>query len=242
MAYQTYQVKGGDSLSKIAQQLGLSGWGELYQLNKGVIGSNPNLIRPGQTFNIPGTQAPAPAPAPVQEVQQQVQQPAITEADLAAEYTRGMREQAEKIAAIPTFQQTLPFYKAWESMVPQATSAAASQINPELMRNYKSQYQDYMTGLTSSGGQRFGRGMAGIGDLKASTERSRQGQLQDWLNQYQQGYKSLFYEPSAESWDKARTQGQAPDQNLAKIPTWDEVYGRYQDVYGVGDSPSPLYG
>jgi LysM repeat protein len=241
MAYETYRVKSGDSLSKIAQRLGISNWRDLYNLNKSVIGGNYNLIRPGQVLNIPGTQAPAQTtstPAPTT----QTVSPEEQARRLAEEYTRSIREQAEKVAAIPTFQETLPFYEAWQGMVPQATQAASSQINPELMRNYKSQYRDYVTGMTSSGGQRFGRALGGIGDLKAATERSRQGQLQDWLNQYQQGYKSLFYDPSKEAWDASRTQGKAPDQALANIPTWDDVYGRYQDVYGVGESSSPLYG
>ena len=46
----TYIVKPGDSLSAIAKRLGLSGWQELYNRNKSVIGSNPNLIRPGQVL------------------------------------------------------------------------------------------------------------------------------------------------------------------------------------------------
>lgn len=54
----TYQVQAGDSLSKIAGTLGLAGgtstgWQALYAANKGLIGGNPNLIRPGQTLTIP---------------------------------------------------------------------------------------------------------------------------------------------------------------------------------------------
>jgi len=61
MAYQTYTVKPGDSLSKIARQLRLGSWQELYNKNKSTIGSNPDLIYAGQTYNIPGTfQAPTP--------------------------------------------------------------------------------------------------------------------------------------------------------------------------------------
>lgn len=45
-----YIVKPGDSLSKIASQLGLN-WRDLYNSNKSVIGSNPNLIRAGQQLS-----------------------------------------------------------------------------------------------------------------------------------------------------------------------------------------------
>lgn len=50
----TYTVKRGDTLSKIAQNFGIS-WRDLYNSNKSVIGSNPNLIYSGQKYTIPGT-------------------------------------------------------------------------------------------------------------------------------------------------------------------------------------------
>jgi nucleoid-associated protein YgaU len=51
----TYTVVKGDSLSKIAAaQLGSSSrWREIYDLNKSVIGGNPNLIHPGQVYTLP---------------------------------------------------------------------------------------------------------------------------------------------------------------------------------------------
>lgn len=41
-----YAVKGGDTLWSIAHHAHMS-WQRLYQLNRGVIGPNPNLIYPG---------------------------------------------------------------------------------------------------------------------------------------------------------------------------------------------------
>lgn len=54
----TYTVKSGDYLWKIAQQqLGdASRWKEIYDLNKGVIGSNPNLLYPGEKLRMPAAQ------------------------------------------------------------------------------------------------------------------------------------------------------------------------------------------
>lgn len=51
----TYTVKPGDSLWKIAKQFYGNGalWTKLYEANKDTIGSNPNLIYPGQTLTIP---------------------------------------------------------------------------------------------------------------------------------------------------------------------------------------------
>lgn len=48
-----YEVKPGDSLSKIAARAGLNGWRDLYQKNIGVVGPNPDLIYPGQKLQIP---------------------------------------------------------------------------------------------------------------------------------------------------------------------------------------------
>lgn len=54
-AAKTYTVKAGDSLWKIAQNTLGSGarWREIYEMNKSTVGSNPNLIYPGQVYNLP---------------------------------------------------------------------------------------------------------------------------------------------------------------------------------------------
>ena len=49
----TYTVKAGDTLSGIAQKLGLAGWQALYDANRATIGGNPNLIKPGQVLVLP---------------------------------------------------------------------------------------------------------------------------------------------------------------------------------------------
>ena len=51
----TYTVVRGDSLWKIASKYYGSGtkWPTIYNANKGVIGGNPNLIKPGQKLVIP---------------------------------------------------------------------------------------------------------------------------------------------------------------------------------------------
>lgn len=54
-AAQTYTVVSGDCLWKIAQKFYGSGaqYTKIYDANSGVIGSNPNLIYPGQVLTIP---------------------------------------------------------------------------------------------------------------------------------------------------------------------------------------------
>ncbi|MGW7199138.1 LysM peptidoglycan-binding domain-containing protein [Streptomyces chryseus] len=59
-APKTYSVVAGDSLSKIADAHSLSGWKELYEDNRAVIGDKPSLIHPGLKLTI-GAKAKAPA-------------------------------------------------------------------------------------------------------------------------------------------------------------------------------------
>lgn len=64
----TYIVQKNDSLSSIAKKLGISNWRTLYDQNKSVIGSNYNLIRPGQKLTYGSSATPSaatPAVAPV---------------------------------------------------------------------------------------------------------------------------------------------------------------------------------
>lgn len=51
---QSYTVKSGDSLSKIAKQVygDANAWNRIYEANRDQI-DNPDLIQPGQTFKIP---------------------------------------------------------------------------------------------------------------------------------------------------------------------------------------------
>ncbi|MFC4465807.1 peptidoglycan DD-metalloendopeptidase family protein [Streptomyces xiangluensis] len=62
-ATRTYEVKAGDSLSKIAGEQNVrGGWKKLYQDNRQVVGSDPGLIHPGQKLTI-GKKAAAPSGA-----------------------------------------------------------------------------------------------------------------------------------------------------------------------------------
>jgi hypothetical protein len=49
----TYTVRPGDTLSAIAAGLGIADWRTLYEVNKGIIGPDPDLIQPGQVLTIP---------------------------------------------------------------------------------------------------------------------------------------------------------------------------------------------
>jgi hypothetical protein len=49
----THTVQPGDTLSGIAAAYGLNGWQRLYDINRGVIGPDPNRIYPGQVLVVP---------------------------------------------------------------------------------------------------------------------------------------------------------------------------------------------
>lgn len=52
----SYIVGRGDTLSGIGKKLGVD-WRKLYEANKSLIGSNPNLLRVGWQLSMPGQQA-----------------------------------------------------------------------------------------------------------------------------------------------------------------------------------------
>ncbi|MFD4988483.1 peptidoglycan DD-metalloendopeptidase family protein [Streptomyces sp. NPDC058374] len=63
----TYEVAVGDYLAKIADEQDVDGgWEQLYQDNRQVVGSDPNLILPGMKLSVDGTAAEAPKSAPAQ--------------------------------------------------------------------------------------------------------------------------------------------------------------------------------
>lgn len=44
-----YEVREGDTLATIGEQLGMP-WQELFELNKSIIGPDPNVIKPGMVL------------------------------------------------------------------------------------------------------------------------------------------------------------------------------------------------
>ena len=66
-APQNYQVAPGDTLSEIAQRLGVpGGWQALYAANRAVIGADPDLLHPGATLTVPAPPTSAEAATPPQ--------------------------------------------------------------------------------------------------------------------------------------------------------------------------------
>lgn len=53
--YRSYTIKGGDTLSGIAKNMlgDYTRWREIYELNKAILGDDPNLIHPGKVIKIP---------------------------------------------------------------------------------------------------------------------------------------------------------------------------------------------
>ncbi|MFG2029262.1 peptidoglycan DD-metalloendopeptidase family protein [Streptomyces sp. NPDC048825] len=83
-ATRTYEVKAGDSLSKIAgEQNFRGGWKKLYQDNRQVVGSDPGLIHPGQKLTI-GKKAAAPSGANEAKAPKAAKAPKVAEAPQAS--------------------------------------------------------------------------------------------------------------------------------------------------------------
>ena len=53
MSDSTYTVQQGDDLGLIAEKFGMPSWKYLYELNRDVIGDNPDLLKEGTELQIP---------------------------------------------------------------------------------------------------------------------------------------------------------------------------------------------
>lgn len=107
----TYIVRSGDTLGSISKKLGISNWRTLYDQNKSVIGSNYNLIRPGQklTYGSSATSSaatPVVAPAPA----------TTTAADLATQ---------AGLAQPINFAEVLPFEQYFDPNLAQGSAEQA---------------------------------------------------------------------------------------------------------------------
>jgi murein DD-endopeptidase MepM/ murein hydrolase activator NlpD len=82
-AAETYTVKKGDSLSKIAEKKKVSGgWKQLYKINRDVVGDNPRLIKPGTKLEL-GKKAATQQPAKAEAAAPKAAAPKTTVADAA---------------------------------------------------------------------------------------------------------------------------------------------------------------
>jgi len=246
-----YKTKRGDTLWGISKKMLGSGsrWKELgYQGDprRLQVGTTLKWGAPAKAQAKPSAALPAPPPRPGAGTRELPAPPPRPEPSLAERYAAPGVEAAPKA---PPFSKVMPFYGAWERLQPQAESAALQQINPELMRQHGQANRQYMQGMASSGGGRFGRGWGGVGGLKAEAERQRKGMLQDYLGAYREGFQKLFYDPSEQAWTRAMTQGTAGE--MPTVPTWDEFSKQYGTMYGapkqesspfIGTGQKSLYG
>jgi len=163
-----YIVKPGDSLSKISQKYGIS-WRDLYNANKNVIGSNPNLIYAGQKYNIPGQSAPAPKP-----VAPKPAAPTVTPGTSAGDK-----------ASLTPWDEVLPFNQYFDEGLARSDAAAraASFYVPQAVEGRRSIESDFANrGLTRSG-------MRGQNVSKFYGDLGQQHQVeieQDYLNMLQE--------------------------------------------------------
>jgi hypothetical protein len=133
----------------------------------------------------------------------------------------------------PLFSEVLPYEKAWGALKPTIEAEGATQVNPFVQRDLNKNLYSYYTGLAGQGGQRFG--YKGAGSMEAAAEATRKAQILDWVNQREQGYKTLFYDPAQKAFNQAIEYGQSP--TAPKIPTWEEMAKLYGSTYNQNSAP-----
>jgi LysM repeat protein len=177
----TYTVRPGDSLSKIAQRYGIS-WRDLYNANKNVIGSNPNLIYAGQKYTIPGQSAPKPKKT--------------TKPKVSAGTSQG-QQAGEKVSVTP-FQDILGFDQYFDPNLARSSAEqiAAAYYVPQAQKGRQNIESDFASrNLTRSGmrGQDISNFYGQIGQQQqASAEtdvNTMRSQAQEEYNKLQQLYE-----------------------------------------------------
>ncbi len=128
----------------------------------------------------------------------------------------------------PTFEETLPYEKAWGQLAPTAYQSALQQVSPEIARQYDQAKRSYVTSLANTGGGRFGRAVGGLGNVWAESERDKKAQAQDWTNLYEQGFNTLWWDPSETAWNTAMTQGKTP--TMPTVPGWQQYANMYNSA------------
>jgi len=142
----TYTVRSGDTLSSIAKKLGISNWRTLYDQNKAIIGSNANLIRPGQQLSYGSTAPTTPAP--------------ITPTESAG--TIAGRE-AGAAAALTPFKDVLPFEQYFPTELAQGS---AEQVYADYYSPIVQKAQEGLeSGFAGRGLTRSGLRGSAVGDL-----------------------------------------------------------------------------
>ncbi|WP_405896593.1 transglycosylase SLT domain-containing protein [Streptomyces sp. NBC_00727] len=152
----TYSVVSGDSLYKIAQGHSLSGgWERLYKDNRGVVGSNPDLIHPGLKLTIGAkSEAAAPKAAEKSEFKAETAEkngdtaPRTESADRADRSERTVVPVAEKTAAAPAEAQTVAYTDDLDGWIKESLAVMAEHGIPG---SYDGIYRNIMR--ESSGNQ-----------------------------------------------------------------------------------------
>lgn len=188
MAYKTYKVQSGDSLSKIAKKLNLGSWQELYNLNRKIIGSNYNRIYPGQTLSIPGTQTtakPAPAkPAPVQPA------PVKTTTTPSQEIVKTIAEPIDTT----TRETFLENYGTQEALRPDAMfhAFAEERVNPEQMRIMSDAMATYDRRFNLMGGYASAGLQAERASYLAALERARKEEINKFIKDQEAQFNNWY--------------------------------------------------
>jgi hypothetical protein len=179
----------------------------------------------------------ATAPAAPQPAAQQAAAPAQP-VDVAKNFAN--QAGADSVYKGPVFSEVLPFYKAWEGLMPMVEQEANSEINPSMQRQLRQASEGIYNQMSNTGGGRFGSAWGQLGTAQASNEQARRSQVLDWMNQRRQGFKSLWYDPSEQAFNRAIELGKTPTSPVA--PTYEDYQKTLNPTPTTPTTPQPSGG
>lgn len=174
----TYTVKRGDTLSAIAKKYGID-WKSLYSTNKSIIGSNPNYIKIGQTFTIPGTGTNT----------------STGSTDNRTALEKYVDQKSEELGLVyqnpdQTFTDLVP----WEQFFPKdaVQQFTESQINPEAQRTAYQQTSDFDRQSSMNNIFRSGQNVSQRKIATDALERDRKAQIAELMGQQEDLFNTLY--------------------------------------------------
>lgn len=215
----TYTVQRGDSLSAIAARYGMN-WRDLYNQNKSLIGSNPNLIRSGLKLNIGGTAPTAVKPTAAKTTATAKPNPV----------QQKINEVANTLTPLKPFSEVMPYdtYAAPQRAV--FDEWQKNSLRPEFERFTLNPYKANLANqIAASGSFRMGGAQQNTQDQLRLAEQPFYNQVEQARNSYEdmirQGYNERLqrYMESPTSFNNIG-EPTAPNPAVIPMPSVNNIY------------------
>jgi len=113
----------------------------------------------------------------------------------------------ESAPSIPQFENVLPWEKVQQQWLPSMTAVGQQYALPEVQRQLNKDMQEYMMGMASAGGGRFGSAWGGTGALQSAAQRQGTEMTQDYITGQMNALKGLWYDPTRSEYQRPREPG-----------------------------------